>query len=165
MNKLGSLASDTVIGMLAGPEGMNSGLASLSAADGSLAGPIDPEQMISLNVAAELVDHSLGRKYPSIYVYCDQITNALTEKFRTFSGHVGLIIEIRHSQDRLMGLQTALELYTDSITQVLDSNRGDWGNGMFYTGGYQVTVAQVKHGGKNFLQTAKIALQLQVSRS
>jgi hypothetical protein len=165
MNKLGSVASATVMGMLAGPEGMNSGLSSLSAPDSSLARPIDPEQMMSENVAAELADHSLGNRYPAIYVYCDQITNALTEKFRTFSGHVRLTIEVRHSQDRLAGLQTALELYADSITQVLDTKRGDWGNGMYYPGGYQVAVAQVKHGGRNFLQTAKIALQVEVSRN
>jgi hypothetical protein len=74
-------------------------------------------------------------------------------------------VEVRHSQDRLDGLQDALELYVDSVTQVLDGERGDWGNGLFYAGGYDVSLGAVKHGGRNFLQTAKILFQIDVSRS
>ena len=79
--------------------------------------------------------------YPSLNVYCEKIANTLKEKFRSFSGSVQMTIEVRHSQDRLDGLQDALELYVDSVTQVLDAERGDWGSGMFYAGGYEVTLA------------------------
>ena len=40
-------------------------------------------------------------------MYCEKIVNDLTEKFRTFSGTVQMAIELRHSQDRLEGLQDA----------------------------------------------------------
>ena len=63
------------------------------------------------------------------------------------------------------GLQDALENYADAITQVLSGNRGDWGNGMFYAGQYQVAFTAVKHGGRNFMQVAKVTFDIGVSRS
>ena len=49
--------------------------------------------------------------------------------------------------------------------QVLNANRGDWGSGMFYCGEYQTAFSAVKHGGKNFLQVAKITFDIGVNRS
>jgi hypothetical protein len=76
-----------------------------------------------------------------------------------------MAIDLCHSQDKLNGLQEALELYADSITQMLDAARGDWGDGMFYAGGYEVALGAVKRGGKNFTQAAKVTFQIGVSRS
>ena len=36
------------------------------------------------------------------------------------------------------------------MTKALSASRGDWGDGMFYTGGYEVSFGRVKQGGKNF---------------
>lgn len=163
--KLGSAATAAVIRRITAPSGMNSGLAALTAADSLLAKPIESGHVLSQNVAADLAEKSSPLKYPSVNVYCEKISNDLTEKFRSFSGKVQMAVEVRHSQDRLDGIQDGLELYVDSITQVLDAERGDWGNGMFYTGGYEVTLGAVKHGGKNFIQTAKITFPIGVSRS
>jgi hypothetical protein len=101
--------------------------------------------------------------YPAVNVYCEKLVNALKEKSRSFSGSAQMMVEVRHSGDRLEGLQDALELYTDAVTETLSASRGDWGNGMFYAGGYEVSFAAVKHGGRNFIQTAKIALEIGVS--
>jgi len=73
-----------------------------------------------------------------------------------------MAIEIRHSQDGLTGLESAVELYADAVTQALDANRGDWGGGMYYAGGYQVAFGAVKHGGKNFVQTARVTFEIGV---
>jgi hypothetical protein len=165
MNTLGTTVTTTVIGMITGPSGMNANLGSLSAPGSTVALPVDIEQIYGQNVAAELAERSTTIKYPSVYVYCEKIANTLTEKFRTFSGNVQMAIEVRHSQDRLEGIQNALELYVDSVTGVLDSGRGDWGNGLYYSGGYSVSVGAVKHGGRNFLQLAKISFQVEVNRN
>jgi hypothetical protein len=98
-------------------------------------------------------------------VYCEQIVNQMTEKFRTFSGTVQMTVEIRHSQDRLEGLQAGLDLYVDAMTAVLDTSRGDWGDGAFYGGGYKVAFSAVKQGGKNFIQVAKIIFEIGVSKN
>jgi hypothetical protein len=165
MNTLGTFATATVVGLITGPSGINANLASLGAPNNLVAQPIDTAQIYQQNVTPDLAERSKTIKYPSLYVYCEKYANKLIEKFRTFSGSVQMAMEVRHSQDRLDGLQDALELYVDSVTQVLDAERGDWGNGLFYAGGYDVSLGAVKHGGKNFVQTAKISFQIEVSRS
>jgi hypothetical protein len=144
---------------------MNSGLSALTGPDSLLAQPVAAGNVLAQNVVPDLAEKSRPLTYPSINVYCEKISNDLTEKFRSFSGTVQAAIEVRHSQDRLDGLQDALELYVDSITQVLDGERGDWGNGMFFTGQYQVALGAAKQGGKNFIQVAKITFPIGVSIS
>lgn len=71
--------------------------------------------------------------------------------------------EVRVSQDRLEGVESQLQLYVDALTQVLDQGRGDLGDGVFYAGGYEVSYSPVKHGGRNFLQTAKVTFTVDIS--
>jgi hypothetical protein len=98
-----------------------------------------------------------------VYVYCEKLDNTLREKFRTFSGTVGMAVEIRVSHDRLERLARDVQLYAAAAAEVLDSGRGDWGSGMFYAGGYEVAFGPVKRGGKNFLEAAKISFDVDVS--
>ena len=165
MPKLGSMATAAVVQMITGSGGVNSGLEGLSASDQALVSPIGTLQVQPQNVTSDLAEASSSLNYPSVNVYCEKIVNNQQEKFRRFSGSVRMAIEVRHSQDRLSGLQNALELYADSITGVLEQGLGDWGNGMFYSGGYEVAIGAVKHGGKNFIQAAKITFQIGVSRN
>jgi len=133
----------------------------LTAAPGAFAAA----QIRAQNVSPELSEKNDLIQYPTVLVYCEKVVNSLKEKFRSFSGTVEVAIEIRHSQDRLEGLQDALEGYADAAAGALDAARGDWGNGMFYGGGYEVAFAGVKKGGKNFIQVAKVTLEIGVSRS
>ncbi len=137
-------------------EVLTAGLAAASAGPASLAVVVE-------NVAADIAEKSAGAQYPVAVVYCEKIANELREKFRSFSGTVQLVIEVRHSADRLGGVEYALEQITDTVTGILSASRGDWGNGMFYNGAYQVSYGGVKRGGKNFLQTAKVSCEVGVS--
>jgi site-specific recombinase len=163
--KIGSATTAQVMQLITGASGLNSSLAALTQADQALAGPLDLAQVRAQNVAADLAERSSTMKYPMVNVYCEKVKNQLTEKFRTFSGTAQMTIEVRHSQDRLEGLQDSLQLYTDAATQVLAANRGDWGNGMFYAGGYEASFGAVKQGGKNFIQVAKVTFEIGVSVS
>ncbi len=165
MNILGSMAATAVIQRITAPTGVNACLAELMAPYSTLAAPVTAEQIRAQNVAVEVAERAGRSKYPALNVYCEKIVNSLEEKFRSFSGNVQMVIEVRHSLDRLDGLQSGLELYVDSVMQVLDANRGDWGSGLYYSGGYEVAVGPVKHGGKNFIQSAKITFQIGVSRN
>lgn len=165
ISKISSAVASMVMQRITGPRGMNAGLASLTGPDNLLAAPIEAGQVRAQNVAADLAARSNTVKYPAVQVYSEKIVNDLSEKFRSFSGKVQIAIELRHSQDKLDGLQDGLALYADSITQMLDAARGDWGDGMFYAGGYAVALGAVKQGGKNFIQTAKITFEVGVSRN
>jgi hypothetical protein len=162
---IGSEISAKVLQLITAPTGVNSVLATFTRGSVAAPGQISLAQVRSQNVAPDVADQSNTMQYPSLNVYCEKIINSLVEKFRSFSGTVQMAIELRHSQDRLDGLQDNLELYADAVMQILAANRGDWGDGDFYAGEYQVTFGAVKHGGKNFIQIAKITFEMGVSKN
>ena len=116
------------------------------------------------NAPADVAERSLQAQYPTVLVYCDKVSNLLTEKFRSFSGKVHITVEVRQSQDRLEEIDRNSQLYCDAVCQLLDSARGNWGHGAFYTGGYEASFGAVKQGGRNFIQSTKIGFEVQVSK-
>lgn len=162
MATIGNASTAKTIQRLSATAGVNANLAALT--EGGAAASSSPVslQIEALNVAPDLAERSTTVQYPAVNVYCEKIVNTLTEKFQTFSGSVHMVAEIRHSQDGLDGLEAAVELYADAVAQSLEGNRGDWGDGMYYAGGYQVAFGPVKHGGKNFLQVARVSFEISV---
>ena len=162
--QIGSAASAAVVQYLTGQNGVNANLASLTQASAALV-PLNASQIRTGNIPPDMAERSVLVTYPAANVYCEKIVNSQIEKFRTFSGTVQMAIELRHSEDRLDAVQSDLELYTDAVMGVLDASSGDWGGGLYYAGGYQVTFGPLKHGGRNFIQTAKITFEIGVSIS
>ena len=160
---IGTLTTQKVVSLLATDAGMPGSVAELAAAEKAGIPVFSSKQVIAQNVAPEIAERSTGAKYPLVHVYCNKLSNLLTEKFRTFSGQAQMVSEIRVSQDRLEGLETTTQLYADAVTQVLDQSRGDWGDGVFFGGGYEINYGPVKSGGRNFLQIAKITFVVDVS--
>lgn len=163
MAQTGTITTSKAVSLLRGETGLGAAIVTVAMNTDADLPKIPAGQVISQNVALEIAEKAGSAKYPAIYVYCDRVVNQLREKFRTFSGKSHMVMEVRVSQDRLEGLEAKLQLYVDAITQVLDGNRGDWGQGMFYTGGYEVTFQAVKHGGKNYLQVAKVGFEVDIS--
>ncbi len=115
------------------------------------------------NYSVEIGDLARGGKSPEMLVYTQKIRNLLTEKFQTFSGKVEMVVEIRNSADRLDGLQQDTQAYTEAVMQALDASRGEWQDGFYYSGRYDVEFEPVKHGGRNYSQTATVSLELEVN--
>ena len=154
-----------VTGLMAEPAGVNGKLAALSSGEQMELPQLDATQIVPQNMAAELAERTAGSKYPTLQIYCEKLANDLREKFRSFSGTARMTVEVRLSQDRLEGLESKVQLYVDAVTRVLDGSRGDWGDGMYYAGGYEAEFGAVKHGGRNFIQSAKVSFEVGVSRS
>src|SRR5437867_3490711 len=163
MANVGTRATAKFLQLLKTPAGLSENLAAVAELEGVILPPISERQIFIQNVAQEFVERAVEVKYPTLLLYCEKITNDLREKFRTFSGKAHMAIEVRVSQDRIEGLEKTLEIYVDTVTRILDQNRGDWGNGMFYTGGYEAVFGEMKHGGRNFIQTGKIKFEVAVS--
>lgn len=162
---IGSSIADKVVQRLAAPTGVNARLAEFTQAEAFTVPRIVEKQIFAQNVSSEVAERSLDLKYPTMNVYCERITNDLREKFRKFSGTVEMAIEIRLSQDRLEDLERRLQFYADAVMQVLSASRGDWGDGMFFVGGYKIVFSPIKHGGRNFIQATKITFEVGVSRN
>jgi hypothetical protein len=164
MAQAASIAARRMVEFLASQQnGVNANVAQLATNAGIALAPVTPSHIVNQNVAFEMAERSQAVKYPAVQVYVDRVRNTLNEKFRTFSGKVRTVAEVRMSQDRLEGIEDQLRLYVDAVTQVLDANRGNWGEGMFFAGGYEVAFDPVKRGGKNFLQIAKVTFEVDLS--
>jgi hypothetical protein len=162
---IASGATAKVLCLMQGASGINASLAALQQAGSPGGGFAATVQVTAQNVAPDLVEKSTAMRYPTANIYCEKVVNTLKEKFRSFSGQVEMAMEIRYSQDGLEGLESTLELYVDAAAQALNATRGDWGDGMFYSGGYEVSFGAVKRGGRGFLQTARIGFDVGVSKS
>ncbi len=163
MARPGNVAVDKVLNLLTATPGLNSNLDNIGQIVNLTLSPIRASQIVTRNVAVDLSEKSGQAHYPTVLIYCDRLSNSLREKFRTFSGTAGMVIEVRLSQDKLDGLDTTMEMYVDAVTQILDGNRGDWGQGLFYSGGYDVAFGPIKQGGRNFIQIAKITFEVGAS--
>lgn len=163
MAQIGIVAARKTALILQAQSGLPFSVAAVSQREGRDLAEISAEQIVTQNVAAEVAERTAAMRYPRVHVYCERVVNELREKFRTFSGRAYVTVEVRMSQDRLDELEDALQLYVDAVTQILDANRGDWGDGMLYGGGYEVTIGATKHGGKNFLQAAKVQFEVAAS--
>src|SRR5438874_11218320 len=163
MANVSTRATTRLFQFLLTPAGLSENLAAVAELNGVNLTEIGSKQVYTQNVTQELLERALDVKYPAVLLYCEKISNDLREKFRTFSGKAQMAIEVRVSQDRIEGLEKLLEIYVDTVTRILDQNRGDWGNGMFYTGGYEAVFGEMKRGGRNFIQTGKIRFEVAVS--
>lgn len=163
MAVVGSVATSKVVEILTAPSGLPSAVSAIAERENLEPTRVEAEQVVAQNVGFELAERSAGVKYPVFYVYCEGLANLLKEKFRTFSGKAYMAVDVRISRDRLEGMAEELQLYASAITEVLDARRGEWAPGMYYTGGYKVEFGALKRGGKNLLQAAKIAFELEVS--
>ena len=164
MPQIGSMTIAKLTNILAADDGMPATLAAMSSQEGVELPGLSAEQIVPQNVGHELWSRGSTTKYPLVYVYCTKIVNQLKEKFRTFSGEAQMAVEVRVSQDRLDDIESRLHSYVDAVVQVLDASRGDWGDGVFYDGEYEVAFSGVKQGGNNFIQSAKVSIVLGVSR-
>lgn len=162
MARVSSLAASELARILKEDRGLPSAVAALSVGSPELRG-VAAAEVVTSNIAAELLEKATVLRYPVVHVYCAAVKNKLREKFRRFSGVAEMQIDVRVSQDRMDELEPQLHFYVDAITDVLDRNRGNWTDGLFYTGGYEASFGPVKKGGKNFIQTARVALEINVS--
>lgn len=126
---------------------------------------IEERQLGALQAPPELHDRVGRSMQPSYQVYVERVRNKMTEKFRKFSGSVEVVVEVRVSQDRLDGLTERLQFYADAVTDVVERNRGCVEVGVYLPGTYEVSFEQVKKGGLNVMQTARVKCELEVSRS
>lgn len=161
---IGKAAAAKALERLTGSQGVQENLAQLSMAETGRAGLAESIQVRAQNVAAEIAEKAGPVKYPGVNVFCHKVVNDFKEKFRAFSGRVWMSVEVRHSQDRLEGLEERLQMCADAVAQTLEDARGDWGDGMYYAGGYEVAFGPVKRGGKNFIQAATVAFAVEVGR-
>jgi hypothetical protein len=163
MTPLTLLAAQTVASLLTAENAVSAQIAAVEQDFGYSLPAIPASQIILSSADADLMDRRQQIGYPRIAVYSDRVVNNLREKFRTLSGTVSVTIVVAASADLIDQVEQWIHYYVDAITNVLRQNIGDWGNGMFFPGTYDVQVQPPKTGGSGFVQTANINCVLSVS--
>ena len=151
---------DQALAVFEGAGGINDQLAAMGL-DPSLP-PI--ASFLKLSAPVDVYEKTTSVKYPVATIYCERLRNSQVEKFRMLSGVTSLIAEIRVSGARAEDLDAALHSYVEAACYVLDTSRGPWTSVGTYAGAYDVKFQPMRLGGKQFIRSAQIEFEIQVSR-
>lgn len=163
MTVISKRAIERVVGLLAGPGGLGDNLDAVAETEGVARTELPDCEVVALNTGTEFLERRGEGRYPSASVRCESLSNALTEKFRQFSGKARMCIDVRVTHDHAARAEGLLHLYTAAVLRTLDQQRGDWGEGLFYSGGYEVDFPALKPGGKRYVHTATVRMTIDVS--
>ena len=113
------------------------------------------------NVPADLADENRSTVYPAVYLYAARMENVLRRKFAGFSGPIRLVADVRCTGERYEGLEQEIASYVEAVITALWGAAGPWGEGLIYNGAYTVKFEPVKLGGRNFIQSARVELEVE----
>ena len=123
--------------------------------------PFEARAVLLHNIAPDVADQNKGTVYPAVYLYALRLENRPQRKFAGFSGPIKLVADLRCTGERYEGLERELTAVVETLTNSLVASKGSWGEGLLYSGAYAVKFEPVKLGGRNFIQSAKIELEIE----
>ncbi|MFL6352378.1 MAG: hypothetical protein ACJ74Z_11090 [Bryobacteraceae bacterium] len=126
---------------------------------------ITSSRVVLSSATAEMADKDFQLTYPRITLYTTTIKNTQIEKFRSLSGTISVAAELWASANLLQETDQWIHFYVEAITDILRQNIGDLGDGMFFSGAYEVQFQQPKVGGFGWVESAKVTCDLNVSRN
>ena len=142
------------------PDGINPAIIAIAGRDNVELATFQEAQILPQNIPSDLADENEAVIYPNISIYSKTLDNVLLEKFAKYSGPMTLVMEVRVSAERYLPLERELARYVEAATEVLGARRGQWTENLAYNGGYKVEFNEVRLGGKNFIQSARIEVGL-----
>ncbi len=140
-------------------------IAQLGAANGVTLPVILSPQVVVSAVTPQLGDMDLQLTYPRVCLYTAGVKNTHIEKFRSLSGTIVLVLDIWTSGNLLTQVDQWSHYYVQAVTDILRENTGDWGNGIFFDGSYDLQFYSPIAGGMGFVQNTKVTCSLHVSQN
>lgn len=140
-------------------------IAAIAASCNQTVPTISAGQVLLSSASPDMGDKNLQLTYPRVCLYSSGLKNLQTEKFRTLSGTVAVVAEIWASGNLASDVDQWIHFYVESVTELLRANIGDWSDGIFFSGIYDVQFQQPKAGGLGFVESAKVTCNLNVSRN
>jgi len=117
------------------------------------------------SASADIADKDFQLTYPRVCLYSTAVKNTQIEKFRSLSGTVAVIAELWASANLLQNADQWIHFYVEALTNILRQSIGDWGDGMFFSGVYDVQFQPPKLGGFGYIESAKVTCNVDVSRN
>ena len=126
---------------------------------------ITADQVLLSSASPDLGDKDVQLTYPRVCLYSAAVRNTQAEKFMSLSGAVSVIADIWASSNLATDTDQWIHFYVEAFTAILRQNRGDWGQGLFFSGVYEVQFQPPKPGGVGFVKWARVTSSLNVSRN
>jgi hypothetical protein len=165
MPPLTLLAAQKVAGVLTARGALGQQIAQLAAEANIVIPTIEAGQVLLSSAPPDLADKNMQFAYPRICIYSGSVKNTQTEKFRSFSGTVAVSSDIWASGDFVTQTDEWIHYYLEAVTTMLRTNTGNWGDGIFFSGRYEVKLQPAKVGGLGFVEAATVTCTLDVSIS
>jgi len=125
---------------------------------------IDPAQVILSSAANDVGDSDSRLGYPRVCLYSSGFKNSQLEKFCSKSGVLGGTADIWTSANLVDDTDRWIHYYVEAVSALLRKNVGDWGDGIFFPGVYDVQFQPPKAGGMGFVQLARLRFDLIISQ-
>jgi hypothetical protein len=137
----------------------------LATADNVPVPVILPSQVLVSSATPQMGDMDLELTYPRVCLYTTGLKNTQIEKFRSLSGTMTLVVDVWASGNLMTQVDQWTHYYVEAVTDILRQNIGDWGNGVFFDGTYDLQFHSPIAGGLGFAQNARVTCSLHVSRN
>lgn len=145
---------------LVAPDGLNARLHALAVRDMVREPEIREGHVVIRRIPPNLADLGANSRYPAVYLWCEKLENRLERKFTSFSGRVTLAAEARVSSETIEGLGNSAARMAEALADVLAAHHGSWTEELAFDGRYDAVFGPVERGGLNYLQTARLEIEL-----
>ncbi len=159
------LAAQKVFNLLTSGNELERQISSLALESNIHVPGITTAQVVLSSVSPDVGDKNVQLTYPRICLYSSGLKNSQTEKFRSLSGLVAVVVEIWASGNMVTQTDQWIHFYVEAVTSLLRESIGDWNDGFFFAGHYDIQLQQPKAGGFGFVQSAKVTCSLNISRN
>lgn len=139
----------------------NEVIGEIAVREGAYWKPFEERSVVLHNIAPDLADQNRATVYPAVYLYTARIESLPRRKFGGFAGPLRIVADLRCGGERYEHLEREVTTYVEAVTTALARNTGEWGEGLMFNGACAVKFEPVKLGGRNFIQTAKIELEIE----
>ena len=147
-------------GYLVAPDGLNAQVHAIAVRDMVQFPEITERDVALRHAAVDLLDESGDSHYPVVYLFCERVENRIERKFAKFAGRIVVVADIRVSEDTVERLGQNAARLAEAFSVVLANHRGYWTDEVAFDGRYEIKFNPITEGGVNFVQTARIEIEL-----
>lgn len=157
------LGPQKLVNLLTSNSALQMAITAIAGQSGVTVPPISNTQIVITSISPDMADKNAQLTYPRVCIYSSQIKNSQLQKFCSFSGSVALTAEIWSSGNLIPATGTGLHYYIQALASILQANEGDWGDGFYFSGLYDVVLQPAKAGGFGFVESARVTCTLDVN--
>jgi hypothetical protein len=158
------LAMEKIADLLTAESALTHELTNLAVSNGTNIPPIDSEHVVLSSVSNDVGDTDSRLGYPRVCLYSSGYRNSQNEKFCSVSGIVNATADIWASANLVDDTDRWIHYYVQAVSLLLQRSAGDWGDGIFFSGVYDVQFQSPRAGGLGFTQLARLRFDLTVSQ-